>query len=96
MSHPNIKPFKLKKSETSNYIYVADDEGAMIYEGYTLDCPATISRPNPYAHLIAAAPEMYELLAQINMAFYTRTSRKDWLTLMEKTKPLLRRARGEL
>lgn len=90
-----MKPFKLKKSENSNYVYVTTDDGAMIYEGYTLDCPATISRPNPYAHLIAAAPEMYELLDQINMAFYTRTSRKEWLTLMEKTKPLLQKAKGD-
>lgn len=48
------------------------------------------------AHLVAAAPEMYELLSQINTAFYTRSTRKEWLELMEKTKPLLQKARGEL
>lgn len=48
------------------------------------------------ANLISAAPEMYEILDKINAAFYTRTSRKEWLELMEKTKPLLQKARGEL
>lgn len=46
--------------------------------------------------LIAAAPELYDLLDKINTAFYTRTSRKEWLAIMEQTKPLLRKARGEL
>lgn len=47
------------------------------------------------AALIAAAPELYEMVDKINAAFYTRTSRKEWLELMEKTKPLLQKARGE-
>ena len=47
------------------------------------------------SHLVAAAPDMYELLDKINAAFYTRTSRKEWLALMEMTKPLLNKARGE-
>lgn len=47
------------------------------------------------AALIAAAPELYSLLDQINTAFYTRSTRKQWLELMEKTKPLLQKARGE-
>lgn len=48
------------------------------------------------AHLIAAAPEMYEMIDKINAAFYTRTSKKEWMDLMEKTKPLLQKARGEI
>lgn len=47
------------------------------------------------ARLMAAAPELYNLLDRINAAFYTRTSRKEWLALMEETKPLLQKARGE-
>lgn len=47
------------------------------------------------AALIAAAPELYEMLDKINAAFYTRTSRKEWLELMEQTKPLLQKTRGE-
>jgi hypothetical protein len=47
------------------------------------------------AHLIASAPELYELLSKINTAFYTRSTRKEWLELMEQAKPLLRKARGE-
>lgn len=46
------------------------------------------------ACLIAAAPELYEMLDKINMAFYTRTTRAEWLKLMEQTKPLLQKARG--
>ena len=46
------------------------------------------------ASLIAAAPEMYELLDKINAAFYTRTSRKEWIDLMEQSRPLLKKARG--
>lgn len=53
------------------------------------------SKEEANANLIAAAPEMYELLSEINTAFYTRTSRKEWLSLMEKSKPLLQKARGE-
>lgn len=47
------------------------------------------------AHLIATAPEMYDLLDKINSAFYTRTSKSEWISLMELTKPLLTKARGE-
>lgn len=47
------------------------------------------------AALISAAPELYAILEKINTAFYTRTTRKAWLELMEQTKPLLQKARGE-
>lgn len=47
------------------------------------------------AHLMAAAPELYELLSKINTAFYTRASKAEWMELMEHTKPLLQKARGE-
>ncbi len=40
--------------------------------------------------------ELYDLLSKINEAFYSRTTRKQWLDLMEQTKPLLQKARGEL
>lgn len=46
------------------------------------------------AQLIASAPELYELLSKINEAFYTRSTKKHWLELMEQTKPLLQKARG--
>jgi hypothetical protein len=45
--------------------------------------------------LIAAAPELLSLLERINTAFYTRTTRKEWIELMSESKPLLQRARGE-
>lgn len=47
------------------------------------------------AALIAAAPDLYSILDKINSAFYSRTTRKQWLDLMEQTKPLLKKARGE-
>jgi hypothetical protein len=48
------------------------------------------------AQLIAAAPEIYHLLQKINTAFYTRSTKKEWTDLMELTKPLLQKARGEI
>ena len=33
--------------------------------------------------------EALELIGKINTAFYTRTSKKEWLELMAKTKPIL-------
>lgn len=56
---------------------------------------ARIKRQTANARLIAAAPELYALLDEINAAFYCRTSKKAWLELMARTKPLLRKARGE-
>ena len=80
-----------------NFIRQADDSG-LIAELYI--SPNQNDGRNEAltanAKLMAAAPEMYALLSQINTAFYTRTSRKEWLELMEKTKPLLQKARGEL
>lgn len=68
---------------------VCDDHGvvAHVYE-VTLD-------DEILSHLFAAAPELYDLLDRINVAFYTRTTRVEWMKLMEESKPLLRRARGE-
>lgn len=54
-----------------------------------------IAKSKANANLIAAAAELYDLLDKINTAFYTRTSRKEWMDIMEQTKPLLRKARGE-
>lgn len=62
-------------------------------DGGSMD--AAIKEPEKLANLFATAPELYELLDQINAAFYTRTSRKEWIELMNKTKPLLQKARGE-
>ena len=45
--------------------------------------------------LIASAPEMYALLAEINAAFYGAGTKKALMEVMAKTKPLLRKARGE-
>ena len=39
--------------------------------------------------------EVVELLDKINGAFYTRTSKKEWLALMEKTKPLITKVRAQ-
>lgn len=33
--------------------------------------------------------EALELIEKINTAFYTRTSKKEWIELMSKTKPML-------
>lgn len=33
--------------------------------------------------------EALELIEKINTAFYTRTSKKEWIELMAKTKPML-------
>jgi hypothetical protein len=67
--------------EVCNLNYSPDDEDDEI-------------RMKADADLIATAPDLYEILEKINTAFYTRTSKKEWLELMEKTKPLLQRARG--
>ena len=40
--------------------------------------------------------EVVDLLDQINCAFYCRTSKKEWLSLMEKTKPLIQSVRAKL
>lgn len=47
------------------------------------------------AHLIAASPEMYALLAEINWVFYVTGTTKAMREVMAKTKPLLKKARGE-
>ncbi len=47
------------------------------------------------AALIAAAPDLYALLSEINRTFYGDGSFKAMKAVMEKTKPLLEKARGE-
>ncbi len=59
------------------------------------DCRGPDNLADANAALIACAPELVDMLSQINGAFYARTSRKEWLALMEKTKPLIRKARGQ-
>lgn len=49
-----------------------------------------------HANLIAAAPEMLELLERINHAFYVKNSSKVLREVMAETKPLLQKARGEI
>lgn len=68
--------------------FIESDHG-IVAEAW--DCPERQAN----RALLVCAPELYSLLDQINGAFYSRTSRKEWLALMEKTKPLLRKAEGK-
>lgn len=47
------------------------------------------------AKLIAQAPAMYALLAELNEVFYVKGSKKAMMEVMAKTKPLMKKARGE-
>lgn len=40
--------------------------------------------------------EALELIEKINTAFYTRTSKKEWIELMAKTKPMLEICKREV
>jgi protein-arginine kinase activator protein McsA len=44
------------------------------------------------ARLIATAPELLDLLQELNAAFYFKGTRKALMEVMAKTKPLIRRA----
>lgn len=88
-SKGNLKVIQDTKEETLRFAIV-DDNGAI---AWTVNRSTVNDEAN--AHLFAAASELYDLLDKINAAFYTRTSRKEWLELMEQTKPLLQRARGK-
>jgi hypothetical protein len=46
------------------------------------------------ARLIAAAPEMLELLERINFIFYVKGTRKAMIEVMAETKPLIHKAKG--
>jgi hypothetical protein len=84
----------LALSKKGTWIKVAESLPVQLVDG-TGDHSLTPGEVEANAQLIACAPELYEMLEKINAAFYTRTSRKEWLELMEETKPLLRKARGE-
>lgn len=85
-------PWKFNINKTALLALNKNNEHEFIYNA----SPYNFIEPsNADATLIATAPELYEMLDKINAAFYTRTSRKEWLELMEQTKPLLQKARGE-
>jgi hypothetical protein len=69
--------------------------GLSVVRGPFIDDVCDESEAEANARLIACAPQLYDLLQRINTAFYTRTSRKEWIDLMNETKPLLMKARGE-
>ena len=45
-------------------------------------------------HLVAAAPEMLDLLKRLNEDFYVKGKWDSLAALMKETKPLIRRAEG--
>jgi hypothetical protein len=73
---------------------VCDEQGVTV-----ADIPVHPLDPPEWAEanadLIAAAPEMYDLLAEINQTFYVDGTSKALKAVMAKTKPLLSKARGQ-
>lgn len=83
--------------------WIDDDHNIAAGNG---DCYKTIADPrcmspenheemDANAHLIAAAPEMLELLKAINNAFYVSGTRKAMMEVMAQTKPLIHKATGQ-
>lgn len=50
---------------------------------------------NVTEHIQANAADMYRLLAEINHVFYVEGTRKAMIEVMAKTRPMLKKARGE-
>jgi hypothetical protein len=59
------------------------------------DLVADYIKDEETARLIATAPDMLKLLRDINEAFYVHGTRKALLPVMQRTKPLIQKARGE-
>lgn len=90
-------------------LYLADTVAAALREAYeaghkdksiedttlALERDMFLTEHDENVRLHTQVEELVELLDQINGAFYARTSRKAWLALIEKTKPLIRKVQSE-
>lgn len=64
-------------------------------ESADVDEQAFLEEHNENVRLHTQLEEVIDLLDKINGAFYCRTSKKEWLALMEQTKPMIQKVRAK-